>query len=83
MIQKSTNRDTILDEIHRTRERMAEKFGGDIAAILEDAWKRQEASGARHLARSNVEEGSPNRFRLQGGFMLDLPWLNVGGCLVI
>jgi hypothetical protein len=24
---------------------MAEKFGGDIAAILEDAWKRQEASG--------------------------------------
>ena len=45
MIQKTTNRDTILDEIHRTRERMAEKFGGDIAAILEDAWQRQEASG--------------------------------------
>jgi hypothetical protein len=45
MIQKTTNRDTIIDEIHRTRQRMAEKFGGDIAAILEDAWKRQEASG--------------------------------------
>jgi hypothetical protein len=45
MIQKTTNRDTIIDEIHRTRQRMAEKFGGDIAAILEDARKRQEASG--------------------------------------
>ncbi len=44
-IQKTTNRDTTIDEIHRTRERMAEKFGGDIAAILEDARKRQEASG--------------------------------------
>jgi hypothetical protein len=45
MIQKTTNRDPVIDEIHRTRERMAEKFGGDIAAILEDARKRQEASG--------------------------------------
>jgi len=45
MIQKTTNRDAIIDEIHRTRERMAEKLGGDIAAILEDARKRQEASG--------------------------------------
>ena len=38
-------RDPILDEIHRTRQQMAEKFGGDIKAILEDAWKRQAASG--------------------------------------
>lgn len=45
MIQKTTNRDTIIDEIHQTRQRIAEKFDGDIAAILEDAWKRQEASG--------------------------------------
>ena len=45
MMKKTTNHDPIIDEIHRTRERMAEKFGGDIAAILEDAWKRQEASG--------------------------------------
>jgi hypothetical protein len=40
-----TIRDSIVEEIHRTRQRMAEKFGGDIAAILEDARKRQEASG--------------------------------------
>lgn len=45
MIQKSSNRDTTIEDIHRTRRRMAEKFGGDIVAILEDARKRQEASG--------------------------------------
>jgi hypothetical protein len=45
MIQKTTCRDTIIEEIHRTRQQMAEKFAGDIAAILEDARKRQEASG--------------------------------------
>jgi hypothetical protein len=45
MIQNQSNRDTILEEIHRTRQQMAEMFAGDIAAILEDARKRQEASG--------------------------------------
>ena len=44
MTQKSTDRDTIIDEIHETRQRMAEKFNGDIAAILEDARLRQAAS---------------------------------------
>jgi hypothetical protein len=45
VIQKPGKPDTILDEIHRTRRQMAEKFGGDIAAIVEDARKRHEASG--------------------------------------
>jgi hypothetical protein len=45
MVQKKNNRDPVIAEIHRTRERMSDKFGGDIAAILEDARKRQEASG--------------------------------------
>lgn len=44
MIQK-TDADTTIDEIHRTRERLAKKFGGDIKAILEDARRRQAASG--------------------------------------
>ncbi|MFN0196300.1 MAG: hypothetical protein ACKVT0_06120 [Planctomycetaceae bacterium] len=44
MIHK-TEVDTIIDEIHRTRERLAKKFGGDIKAILEDARRRQAASG--------------------------------------
>ena len=31
--------------IHATRRRIAEKFGHDLAAIIEDAHKRQAASG--------------------------------------
>jgi hypothetical protein len=45
MSQKKNKTDTTIQEIHRTREQMADKFGGDIAAILEDARKRQAASG--------------------------------------
>jgi hypothetical protein len=45
MIPKTKARDTVIDAIHRTRRRIAEKFGGDIAAILEDARERHEASG--------------------------------------
>jgi hypothetical protein len=45
MTQKKTDCDTTIADIHRERQRMAEKFGGDIVAILEDARKRQEASG--------------------------------------
>jgi len=44
MMQKNRSRDPVIEEIHRTRRQMAEKFGGDIAAILEDARKRQAAS---------------------------------------
>jgi hypothetical protein len=44
---KKTNpiRDEIVDQIHETRRRNAEKFGFDLAAIAEDARKRQAASG--------------------------------------
>ncbi len=45
MTPEHSNLDTTIEEIHRTREQMAEKFGHDIAAILADARKRQEASG--------------------------------------
>ncbi len=45
MTQQKNDRDTVVEEIHRTRGRMAEKFGGNINAILEDARKRQEALG--------------------------------------
>ncbi len=44
MIQKPEV-DTTIEEIHRTRERLAEKFGGDIQAILADARRRQAESG--------------------------------------
>ncbi len=45
MIQKKNEIDTIVEEIHQTRRRIAEKFGYDISAISEDARRRQEASG--------------------------------------
>ncbi len=44
MIQK-LERDTIVEEIHQTRQAIAEKFNGDIAAMLADARQRQAASG--------------------------------------
>ncbi len=42
MMQKVT--DSVIDEIHRTREEISERFGGNIAAIAEDAARRQAAS---------------------------------------
>ncbi len=44
MIQP-TETDTVIDEIHQTRRQISEKFGGDVAAILEDARARQAAAG--------------------------------------
>lgn len=37
--------DPIVEEVHRTREAIAARFGGDLRAICEDARKRQVASG--------------------------------------
>ena len=45
MTQKSPDRDTTIEDIHATRRRIAEKFGHDLAAIVEDARKRQAGSG--------------------------------------
>ena len=45
MTQKSPDRDTTIEDIHATRRRIAEKFGHDLAAIVEDARNRQAASG--------------------------------------
>jgi hypothetical protein len=38
-------RDTTIADIHRIREEIWEKFGGDIGAIIRDAQRRQEESG--------------------------------------
>lgn len=43
MIQKLKT-DSIIAEIHRTRREISERFNGDIAAIAEDAARRQAAS---------------------------------------
>jgi hypothetical protein len=45
---KTTNndlRDTTIADIHKIRERISDKFGGDIHSITQDARKRQEQSG--------------------------------------
>ena len=52
--------DPIIDAIHRTRQQMAEKFGGDIAAILEDARKRQDASGDAVWRGPSNKKSEPN-----------------------
>ena len=42
--------DTTIAEIHKTRERISDAFGGDIRAITEDARKRQEQSGRKTVS---------------------------------
>jgi len=45
MTRMTTTTDPVLDEIHETRRKISERFGGDLRAIVEDARQRQEASG--------------------------------------
>ena len=42
MIQKTT--ESPIEEIHRTRREISDRFGGDVVAIAEDAARRQAAS---------------------------------------
>lgn len=44
-------RDDTITEIHKTREKISDEFGGDIRAISADARKRQEQSGRVTLSR--------------------------------
>jgi hypothetical protein len=45
MTLKPENHDTTISDIHQTRRRIAEKFGHDLIAIVEDAKNRQASSG--------------------------------------
>ena len=65
MIQES-DVDTTIDEIHRTRERLAKKFNGDIQAILADARRRQAESG-RPIWRGPSANKAVNRSGESGG----------------
>jgi hypothetical protein len=62
MIQKLPT-DSVIDEIHRTRREISERFNGDIVAIAEDAARRQAASGRQVWTGKinqpdNIETGS-------------------------
>lgn len=59
MIQKTS--DSPVDEIHRIRREISDRFGGDIVAIAEDAARRQAASNRpvwqpKHDERSGEPE---------------------------
>ena len=49
--------DSTIADIHKTRDRISDDFGGDIQAITEDARKRQEQSGRRTVSYAE----SPNK----------------------
>jgi len=57
MIQKTTERDTTIEDIHRTRERIHDAFNGDLKAMLADARKRQAAAG-RPVWNPSANEGT-------------------------
>ena len=55
MIQKLKT-DSVIAEIHQTRREISERFKGDIAAIAEDAARRQAASGRPVWQRKDDEQ---------------------------
>jgi hypothetical protein len=58
---KNDNRiDTTIADIHKTRERISDAFGGDISAITEDAKKRQEQSGRKTVSFAETSNGVVN-----------------------
>ncbi len=64
MIRKPT--ETVIDEIHRTRREISDRFGGDIAAIAEDAARRQAASN-RPVWQPKTTNKSLDRSGRSGG----------------
>lgn len=62
MIQKQEmTTDPILDEIHQTRREISDRFGGDFTAMLDDARRRQEASGRPIWRPKRDEQTSEGR----------------------
>jgi hypothetical protein len=60
--------DPIVAEVHRTRRELAEKFGFDINAIVDDIRKRQAALGSRlvSLAKPAKPVAAPDRGSVSG-----------------
>ena len=53
--------DSTIADIHKTRERISDAFGGDIKAISDDARKRQEQSGRRTVSYADSSNKSVQR----------------------
>ena len=45
MMMQNPKSDPVIDEIHLARREFSDRFGGDFDAMLDDARRRQEASG--------------------------------------
>lgn len=54
--QQKPTTDPVLDEIHQTRRELSDRFGGDFRAMLDDARRRQEASGRPVWKRKDDEQ---------------------------
>jgi hypothetical protein len=50
------SRDNTIADIHKTRQRISDRFGGDIQAISDDARRRQNQSGRPTISRANCSE---------------------------
>ncbi len=50
MTKARNSSDTTIADIHKTREKISDAFGGNIHAITQDAQKRQEQSGRRTVS---------------------------------
>ncbi len=59
MIQNSKTESPI-EEIHRIRREISDRFGGDIAAIAEDAARRQAASHRPVWQPQATANGTPS-----------------------
>jgi hypothetical protein len=57
MTQKTT--DSIIDEIHRVRREISDRFHGDVFAIAEDATRRQAASNRPVWQPSTMNKALP------------------------
>ena len=63
MTHNPSNGDSTIRDIHAIREQISDKFDGDMAAILEDARQRQQASGRRILQRGELSnKAAPTRW---------------------
>ena len=57
--RNEAGRDTTIEDIHRIRREISERFGGDVSAIAEDARRRQALSGRPSVsyAEADASEG--------------------------
>jgi hypothetical protein len=56
--------DPIIEEIHRTRQKIAKRFGNDLRAICDDARQRQIASGRKAVRFPPKLSGNGNAARV-------------------